>query len=166
MGVQRQPLQGAGFDRSRDIGAETNEMAVPGQKILFVLTSHATLGTGRKPTAAWLEEFTVPCYLIRDAGLGADIVTTAGVPCRSTRATPARARPRSPRTSIFATELQALVKSTPLVERLVKGRRFVPTAVADGNLITGQNPRSARATAALLLASLRFRHLTERSALR
>ena len=23
---------------------------------------------------------------------------------------------------------------------LVKGRRFVPTAVADGNLITGQNP--------------------------
>ena len=64
----------------------------------------------------------------------------------------------------FATELQALVKSTPLVERLVKGRRFVPTAVGDGNLITGQNPRSARATAALLLASLRFRHLTERSA--
>ena len=27
--------------------------------------------------------------------------------------------------------------------RVVKGRRFVPTAVADGNLITGQNPRSA-----------------------
>jgi putative intracellular protease/amidase len=30
----------------------------------------------------------------------------------------------------------------------------VPTAVADGNLITGQNPRSARATAALLIATL------------
>jgi putative intracellular protease/amidase len=47
---------------------------------------------------------------------------------------------------------------------LVKGRRFVPTAVADGNLITGQNPRSARATAALLLASLQLPHLTARSA--
>jgi putative intracellular protease/amidase len=39
--------------------------------------------------------------------------------------------------------------------RLVNGRNFTPTAVVDGNLITGQNPQSALDTAALLLAALR-----------
>jgi putative intracellular protease/amidase len=39
--------------------------------------------------------------------------------------------------------------------RLVKGEPFAPTAVAHGNLITGQNPQSARLTAGLLVAALR-----------
>jgi hypothetical protein len=38
--------------------------------------------------------------------------------------------------------------------RLVRGRRFAPTAVVDGKLTTGQNPQSVRATAALLIAAL------------
>jgi hypothetical protein len=43
-------------------------MAVPSRKILFVLTSSATMGTGGKATGAWLEEFTVPYYFIRMRG--------------------------------------------------------------------------------------------------
>ena len=39
--------------------------------------------------------------------------------------------------------------------RIVKGHNFATTAVVDGRLITGQNPNSARATAALLIAALR-----------
>jgi len=39
--------------------------------------------------------------------------------------------------------------------RIVKGDNFATTAVVDGRLITGQNPNSARATAALLIAALR-----------
>jgi putative intracellular protease/amidase len=39
--------------------------------------------------------------------------------------------------------------------RMVKGRNFATTAVVDGRLITGQNPNSARAAAALLIAALR-----------
>jgi putative intracellular protease/amidase len=48
------------------------------QTVLFVLTSTKTMGEGGKPTGAWLEEFTVPYYAIRDAGLLADVATTEG----------------------------------------------------------------------------------------
>jgi putative intracellular protease/amidase len=230
-------------------------MVDSGQKILFVLTSSASRGTGGKPTGAWLEEFTVPYYFIRDAGLSADVATTAGgvVPFDPRSTGESSAEIAENKRFASDAELKVLVKSTSSVEqvrfgdyaaiflpgghgtmwdlpnstalargisdmfaagkpvaavchgpaglvsatapdgqplvagrwvaaftteeevavglkeavpfllderlaslgaRLVKGRRFVPTAVADGNLITGQNPRSARATAALLIAAL------------
>src|SRR3954465_9804373 len=43
-------------------------------KILMVLTSHDTLGTTGTPPGLWLEEFTAPYYVFRDAG---DEVTVA-----------------------------------------------------------------------------------------
>jgi putative intracellular protease/amidase len=230
-------------------------MTAAEQKILFVLTSTAKMGASGKATGAWLEEFTVPYYAIRDAGLGADVVSTAGgaVPFDPRSTGEDTAEIGENRRFAADAELQASMKSTPSVEqvrfgdyaaiflpgghgtmwdlpnstalargisemfaagnpvaavchgpaglvgatapdgrplvggrwvaaftteeelavglkeavpfllddrlaslgaRLVKGRRFVPTAVADGNLITGQNPRSARATAALLIAAL------------
>ena len=48
------------------------------QTVLFVLTSTKTMGEGGKPTGAWLEEFTVPYYAIRDAGLLPILATTEG----------------------------------------------------------------------------------------
>ena len=36
-------------------------------KILLVLTSHNVLGTTGRPTGFWLEEFTAPYYVFRDA---------------------------------------------------------------------------------------------------
>ncbi|MDM0022252.1 type 1 glutamine amidotransferase domain-containing protein [Variovorax saccharolyticus] len=43
-------------------------------KILMVLTSHNILGNTGRPTGFWLEEFTAPYYVFRDAG---DHVTVA-----------------------------------------------------------------------------------------
>jgi putative intracellular protease/amidase len=231
-------------------------MVQPQKTVLFVLTSTKTMGEGGKPTGAWLEEFTVPYYAIRDAGLPADIATTAGgaVPFdpRSTEGASAKV----PENIRFRSdpELQAAIRTTPSVEqvrfgdyaaiflpgghgtmwdfpnsaalgcgvsdifaagktvaavchgpaglvgaiapdgrplvagrwvsaftteeevalglkkavpfllderlaslgaRIVKGGNFATTAVVDGRLITGQNPKSARATAALLIAGLR-----------
>ncbi|MET0413820.1 MAG: type 1 glutamine amidotransferase domain-containing protein [Polyangiaceae bacterium] len=37
-------------------------------KILMVLTSHDILGSTGRPTGFWLEEFTAPYYVFRDAG--------------------------------------------------------------------------------------------------
>lgn len=224
--------------------------------VLFVLTSTKTMGAGGKPTGAWLEEFTVPYYAIRDGGFAAGIATTAGgaVPFdpRSTE----RGSSEVPENRRFRAdpELQAVIQTTlsvaqvgfgdyvaiflpgghgtmwdfpnsaalargvseifaagkpvaavchgpaglvsatapngrPLVAnrwvsafttkeevavglkeavpfllderlaslgaRIVKGRNFATTAVVDGKLITGQNPNSARASAALLIAALR-----------
>ena len=53
------------------------------QTVLFVLTSTKTMGAGGKPTGAWLEEFTVPYYAIRDAGLLPISRRPKGAPCRS-----------------------------------------------------------------------------------
>jgi putative intracellular protease/amidase len=226
------------------------------QTVLFVLTSTKAMGAAEKPTGAWLEEFTVPYYAIRGAGLLADIATIAGgaVPFdpRSTeegsaelpenrrfRSDPelqaaiqrtssveqtrfadyaaiflpgghgtmwdfphsaalarvvsdifaadkpvaavchgaaglvsATARDGRPLVanrwvSAFTTEEEValgLKKAVPFLlderlaslgARIVKGGNFVTTAVVDGRLITGQNPKSARATAALLIAALR-----------
>ena len=231
-------------------------MAQSQKAVLFVLTSTKTIGASGKPTGAWLEEFTVPYYAIRDAGFAASIATTAGgaVPFdpRSTE----NGSVDVPENTRFRTdaELQAAVQTTSPVEqvrfgdyaaiflpgghgtmwdfpnsaalargvsdifaagkpvaavchgpaglvcatapdgrplvanrwvsafttkeevavglkeavpfllderlaslgaRVVKGRNFATTAVVDGRLITGQNPQSARATAALLIAALR-----------
>ena len=90
------------------------------QAVLFVLTSTKTMGEGGKPTGAWLEEFTVPYYPIRDAGLLADIATTAGgaVPFdpRSTESGSADI----PENSRFRAdpELQAAIQTTLSVEQL------------------------------------------------
>lgn len=230
-------------------------MSEPEQTILFVLTSTSAMEGGHA-TGAWLEEFTVPYYAIRDAGFTADVVTTAGgaVPFDPRSTGDESGEIAENRRFRSDAELQAVVRSTRSVEqvpfgeyagiflpgghgtmwdlpnstalargvsemfaagkpvaavchgpaglvsatapdgrplvagrwvaafttdeevavglkdavpfllderlaalgaRLVKGRNFVPTAVVDGNLITGQNPQSALDTAALLLAALR-----------
>jgi putative intracellular protease/amidase len=231
-------------------------MAQSQKAVLFVLTSTKTMGVSGKPTGAWLEEFTVPYYAIRDAGFVISVATTAGgaVPFdpRSTESGSVDV----PENMRFRTdaELHTTVQTTPSVEqvrfddyaaiflpgghgtmwdfpnstalargvsdifaagkpvaavchgpaglvcatapdghplvanrwvsafttkeevavglkeavpfllderlaslgaRMVEGRNFVTTAVVDGRLITGQNPQSARATAALLIAALR-----------
>ena len=38
-------------------------------KILIVLTSHDQLGNTGKKTGFWLEEFTTPYYILKDAGM-------------------------------------------------------------------------------------------------
>lgn len=226
------------------------------QTVLFVLTSTKKMGAAGKPTGAWLEEFTVPYYAIRDAGLLADIATIAGgaVPFDPRSTEEGSAEVPENRRFRSDPELQAAVQRTSSVEqrrfadyaaiflpgghgtmwdfpssaalargvsdifaagkpvaavchgpaglvgaiapdgrplvagrwvsafntdeevalglkkavpfllderlaslgaRIVKGGNFVTTAVVDGRLITGQNPKSARATAALLIAALR-----------
>lgn len=47
-------------------------------RILFVLTSHATLGSTGKPTGAFLAELTHPYDVLAQAGVEVDLVTIAG----------------------------------------------------------------------------------------
>jgi putative intracellular protease/amidase len=47
-------------------------------KILFVLTSHSTLGTTVEKTGFWVEEFTAPYYVLLDAGAVITIASPAG----------------------------------------------------------------------------------------
>ena len=90
------------------------------QTVLFVLTSTKTMGEGGKPTGAWLEEFTVPYYAIRDAGLLADVATTEGgaVPFdpRSTEGGSVEV-PENRRLGSDP-ELQAAVQTTPSMEQV------------------------------------------------
>lgn len=50
------------------------------KKILFVVTSHSTLGTTDRATGVWFEELATPYYAFTDAGYDVDIVSTAGGP--------------------------------------------------------------------------------------
>jgi len=47
-------------------------------KILMVLTSHDVLGATGKPTGFWLEEFTAPYYVFKDAGQQITVVSPKG----------------------------------------------------------------------------------------
>ncbi|MFZ5784236.1 MAG: type 1 glutamine amidotransferase domain-containing protein [Pseudomonadota bacterium] len=47
-------------------------------KILMVLTSHDRLGNTGRPTGFWLEEFTGPYYVFRDAGMDVTLVSPKG----------------------------------------------------------------------------------------
>jgi putative intracellular protease/amidase len=47
-------------------------------KILIVLTSHNTLGDTGGPTGFWLEEFTAPYYVFRDAGARVTVASPKG----------------------------------------------------------------------------------------
>lgn len=47
-------------------------------KILMVLTSHDKLGDTGKKTGFWLEEFTAPYYVFKDAGADINLATPAG----------------------------------------------------------------------------------------
>lgn len=47
-------------------------------KVLFVLTSHDTLGDTGKPTGFWLEEFAAPYYVLKDAGAEITLVSPDG----------------------------------------------------------------------------------------
>lgn len=46
--------------------------------ILFIVTSHATMGSTGEPTGVWLEELTTPYYEFVDAGYNVDIVSVSG----------------------------------------------------------------------------------------
>ena len=47
-------------------------------KILMVLTSHQDLGTTGKKTGFWLEEFTAPYYVFKDAGVDITLASPKG----------------------------------------------------------------------------------------
>jgi putative intracellular protease/amidase len=47
-------------------------------KILIVLTSHDQLGDTGKPTGFWLEEFTAPYYVFKDAGAEITLASPKG----------------------------------------------------------------------------------------
>lgn len=47
-------------------------------KILMVLTSHNILGSTGRPTGFWLEEFTAPYYVFRDAGEEVTVASPKG----------------------------------------------------------------------------------------
>lgn len=46
--------------------------------VLFILTSHAVMGTTGEPTGLWMEELTTPYYAFADAGVRVDVVSVAG----------------------------------------------------------------------------------------
>ena len=48
------------------------------KKILMVLTSHAKLGDTGKATGFWLEEFTTPYYVFKDAGAQISLASPLG----------------------------------------------------------------------------------------
>ncbi|GAB4586257.1 type 1 glutamine amidotransferase domain-containing protein [Nocardia sp. IFM 10818] len=47
-------------------------------KVLFVLTSHDTLGDTGEKTGFWLEEFAAPYFVLRDAGVEITLASPAG----------------------------------------------------------------------------------------
>ena len=47
-------------------------------KILMVLTSHNILGSTGRPTGFWLEEFTAPYYVFRDANVHVTVASPKG----------------------------------------------------------------------------------------
>lgn len=47
-------------------------------KLLFVLTSHDTLGSTGEKTGFWLEEFAAPYYTLKDAGADITLASPAG----------------------------------------------------------------------------------------
>ncbi|TCW85366.1 type 1 glutamine amidotransferase domain-containing protein [Burkholderia sp. SRS-46] len=47
-------------------------------KLLFVLTSHDTLGSTGEKTGFWLEEFAAPYYVLKDAGADIVLASVAG----------------------------------------------------------------------------------------
>ncbi|OKL40354.1 type 1 glutamine amidotransferase domain-containing protein [Pontibacter flavimaris] len=47
-------------------------------KVLFVLTSHAELGTTGKKTGFWVEEFAAPYYVLADAGIEVTLASPEG----------------------------------------------------------------------------------------
>jgi putative intracellular protease/amidase len=48
------------------------------KKVLMVLTSHDRLGQTGKPTGFWLEEFTTPYYVLKDAGVQITLASPLG----------------------------------------------------------------------------------------
>ncbi|HAS46610.1 MAG TPA: type 1 glutamine amidotransferase domain-containing protein [Microscillaceae bacterium] len=48
------------------------------KKILFVLTSHDTLGNTGEKTGFWIEEFASPYYLLKDKGFQVDLASPKG----------------------------------------------------------------------------------------
>ncbi|AGH50779.1 ThiJ/PfpI domain-containing protein [Sphingomonas sp. MM-1] len=49
-------------------------------RILFVLTSQGRMGAGDRPTGLWIEEFTAPYFLFRDAGAAITLASPLGGP--------------------------------------------------------------------------------------
>lgn len=47
-------------------------------KVLFVLTSQASMAPSSEPTGVWLEELTTPYYVLQDEGVSVDLVSISG----------------------------------------------------------------------------------------
>jgi hypothetical protein len=53
-------------------------MSTAGRKVLFIVTSHESLGETAKRTGIWKEELAAPYYLLIDAGVHVDLASTRG----------------------------------------------------------------------------------------
>jgi putative intracellular protease/amidase len=151
-------------------------------KVLIVLTSHAQMGATSEPTGFWLEEFTTPYYTFVDAGAQVEVVSIKGgkapidprslqadagghgtiwdLPDSSALATLAAGRKvagftNSEEQAVGLAQVVPFLLETRLRElggRYESGPDFQPFAIADGNLVTGQNPASSGKAAELALA--------------
>ena len=50
------------------------------KRVLMIITSHARMGEGGKPTGVWAEELATPYYALKDAGVQVDLASPKGGP--------------------------------------------------------------------------------------
>lgn len=85
--------------------------------ILFVVTSHAVVGSTGKPTGLWLEELSTPYYIFQDAGYDVSLASVAGgaVPVDPRSVENLAAAPASVQRFMQDKEAQARLKETPAI---------------------------------------------------
>ncbi|MDQ7989108.1 MAG: type 1 glutamine amidotransferase domain-containing protein [Candidatus Dactylopiibacterium sp.] len=88
------------------------------QKILMILTSHASTGVASHPTGVWLEEFTTPYYAFVDAGAEVEVVSIAGgeVPVDPASVQPAGKNPASVERYLADAAVRARLAASPALQ--------------------------------------------------
>ncbi len=88
------------------------------KKILFVLTSHDTLGNTGEKTGFWIEEFASPYYLLKDKGFQVDLASPKGgqPPIDPKSSLPDFSTPATERFNKDTETQETLSKTHPLAE--------------------------------------------------
>lgn len=88
-------------------------------RILFVLTSHAALGSTGRATGVWLEELATPYYALRDAGHDITLASIAGGPVPiDPGSDKAGERPASAERFLNDAAAMQALRSTPRIDAL------------------------------------------------